>query len=208
MDNNSIKKNKVNITPNCIYYTNEDGTNNIPLAHISFKNLEKKHVEIVSQNGGHILEIGFGLGCSANEFVNSNTLSYTCIEINQDIHQYAMDWAQDKPNVNIIHGAWEDIIPTLTLKYEGIYYGSSFVNYALFYNMCKSICKIGTIISIQGYAFELSPNDANIESDIPEPHFYDGVFTKDIYNSLIEKQYYKVYWNVFNGIDYVKYLEK
>jgi hypothetical protein len=74
--------------------------------------------------------------------------------------------------------------------------------------MCKPICKIGTIISIQGYAFELSPSKANIESDIPEPHFYDDVFTKDIYNSLIDKNYYKVYWNIFNGIDYVKYLEK
>ena len=204
MDNTSIKNNKVNITPHCIYYTNEDGSNNIPLAHISFKNLEKEHVKIVSQNGGHILEVGFGLGCSANDFINSNISSYTCIEINEDIYKYALNWAQDKPNITIIHGAWEDIIPTLTLKYDGIYYGSSFVNYSLFYDMCKPICKIGTIISIQGYAFELSPNNANIELNIPEPHFYDDVFTKQIYHSLLDKEYYKVYWNIFDGNNYIK----
>lgn len=206
MTNSSIKNNRVNITPNCIYYTNEDGSNNIPLAHISFKNLEKKHVEIVSQNGGHILEVGFGLGCSANEFINSNILSYTCIEINNIIYQYALDWAKNKLNTNIIYGAWEDIIPTLINKYDGIYYSSSLIDYSLFYKMCKPLCKIGTIISIQGYAFELSPNDANIESNIPEPHFYDDIFTKQLYYSLIDKEYYKVYWNIFDGINYVKQL--
>ena len=204
MDNTSIKNNRVNITPTCIYYTNEDGSNNIPLAHISFKNLEKEHVKIVSQNKGHILEVGFGLGCSANEFTNSNISSYTCIEINEDIYKYALNWAQDKSNVTIIHGAWEDIIPTLTLKYDGIYYGSSLINYSLFYDMCKPICKKGTIISIQGYAFELLPKDANIESDIPEPHVYDNVFTKQLYYDLVDKGYYKVYWNIFDGNNYIK----
>lgn len=206
MDNTSIKNNKVNITPNCIYYTNEDGSDNIPLAHIGFKNLEKKHVDIVSQNGGHILEIGFGLGCSADMFIEAGVLSYTCIEINDTIHQYALNWAKNKSNVNIIHGAWEDILSTLSGKYDGIYYCSSLMNYNLFYDLCKPLCKIGTIVSIQGHAFELPIINVNIESDIPEPHFYDNIFTKELYYSMIDRNYYKVYWNVFDGANYVKYL--
>lgn len=207
-DNNSFKYNKVNYTTNCIFYTNEDRSNNVPLAHVSFKNLEEKHVEIVAQNKGHILEIGFGLGCSSNKFIELGVESLTCIEINDVIYQHALKWAKDKPNVTIINGAWEEVVPTLTTKYDGIYYSSSLVQHALFYELCKPLCKKGTIISAQGYIFDMSPDKANAEDNIAPPHIYDDIFTESLYNDLIYKGYYKVYWNIFNGIDYVKYLEK
>ena len=74
----SFKKNNVvNITSNSIYYTKPNGSNYQILAHIGFKNLEEKHAEVVAQNGGNILEIGFGLNCSADKFISSSISSYT-----------------------------------------------------------------------------------------------------------------------------------
>ena len=72
---NFKKNNVVNIESNSIHYTRDTNQHYLPLAHIGFKHLEERHAEIVSQNGGHILEIGFGLNCSADKFISSNISS-------------------------------------------------------------------------------------------------------------------------------------
>ena len=204
LNNDFFKNNQVNYTANCIFYTSGSNLTYIPFAHKGFKNLEEKHAEIVSQNGGHILEIGFGLGFSAEKFISSSIDSYTCIEINDIVYQNAATWSLDKQNVTIINGAWEDIIPTLSTQYNGIYYSPLIVNHEQFYETCKSISKIGTIISTQGFTFEFSATSANIENNVPAPDTYDEYFTQDLYNGLVADEYYKVYWQVFNGVQYIK----
>ena len=206
LNNNFFKNNQVNYTTNCIFYTSGSNLTYIPLAHKGFKNLEEKHAEIVSQNGGHILEVGFGYGCSAERFISSSINSYTCIEINDIVYQHAVTWSLDKQNVTIINGAWEDIIPTLTTQYDGIYYSPLIVNHEQFYETCKSISKIGTIITTQGFTFEFPASTANIETNILAPDLYDETFTEALYNTLVADEYYKVYWQIFDGTDYVKTL--
>ena len=206
LDNNFFKNNQVNYTINCIFYTSGSNLSYMPLAHKGFKNLEEKHAEVVSQNGGHILEIGFGYGYSAEKFISSSISSYTCIEINDIIYQQAVTWSLDKQNINIIHGAWEDIIPTLTIQYDGIYYSPLIVNHASFYNTCKSISKTGTIIATQGFTFEFPASSANIETNISAPDLYDETFTEELYNNLVNDNYYKVYWQLYNGTNYIKAL--
>jgi predicted O-methyltransferase YrrM len=203
------KTNVVNITSSSIHYTRSDGSNLKLLAHIGFKNLEERHAEVVSQNGGHILEVGFGLGCSANKFVNSNIESYTCIEINDTIYQQALNWAQDKPNVTIINGSWEQTFPTLTNQYDGIYYSPLDLNYEQFYNACKPLSKVGTIMSAQGVTlsgiYELTEN-MNIDQQVQPPHFFDNEFTQHIADGLLMEGYFYVYWQYFNGTNFVKSL--
>ena len=206
LDNNFFKNNQVNYTTNCIFYTSGSNLTYIPFAHKGFKNLEEKHADVVSQNGGHILEIGFGLGFSAEKFISSSIDSYTCIEINDIVYQHAVTWSLDKQNVTIIHGAWEDIIPTLTTQYDGIYYSPLIVNHTDFYNTCKSISKTGTTIATQGFTFEFPASSANIETNIPAPDLYDETFTEELYNNLVNDNYYKVYWQIYNGSEYVKNL--
>ena len=48
--------------------------------------LMKRYSEIVTKNGGDILECGFGMGISADFIYNSNISSYTCIEINESVN--------------------------------------------------------------------------------------------------------------------------
>ena len=203
------KYNIVNITPEKIHYTKPDGSNVQLLAHIGFKNLEERHAEIVSQNGGHILEVGFGLGCSANKFISSSIASYTCIEVNDVIHQHALNWAQDKPNVTIIHGSWEEIFPTLTSKYDGIYYSPLDLDYPSFFEACKPLSKVGTIMSAQGVILSgiagITDN-MNIDYLAQPPHLYDEEFTVALYNGLSDAGYYHVYWQYFDGTNFVKNL--
>ena len=84
----------------------------------------------VCENGGDILEIGFGMGISAN-YIQSHTInSHTIIENHSDIIPKAQAWAVDKSNVTIIEGSWYDIKDSLS-TYDGLFmdtYGDKNMN--------------------------------------------------------------------------------
>ena len=63
--------------------------------------LMKRHAEIVCQNGGDILEIGFGMGISAQYIQEYDIDSHTIIEIHPEIAEKAREWAEDKDNIEI-----------------------------------------------------------------------------------------------------------
>jgi 16S rRNA A1518/A1519 N6-dimethyltransferase RsmA/KsgA/DIM1 with predicted DNA glycosylase/AP lyase activity len=76
------------------------------------KSITEIYSYVVSQNRGDVLDVGFGMGFSANK-ISKLADSYTCIEINPQIYETAKEWSKDKPNVEIIFGDWIDVIPTL-----------------------------------------------------------------------------------------------
>lgn len=148
----------VTITDGRIYYT--DRPTSIVMDEVS-KDLMKTYSDLVCQNGGQVLDIGFGLGYSAN-FMYENVGNYTCIEINPQIYQTALEWAKDKPNVNIIHGNWVDIIPTLTQKFDGIFMDTfGDVNYYKFEEYAKLIANENCILSIYEYLLLRDRGDIN-----------------------------------------------
>lgn len=109
---------------------------------------------VVSQNGGDVLDIGFGMGFSANK-ISELVDTYTCIEINPQIYEKAKEWARDKSNVEIIFGDWIDVIPTLNKKFDGIFFDThNDPNSHLAEEYAKSISKEGTIFSHWNY-FEI-----------------------------------------------------
>lgn len=109
---------------------------------------------VVSQNGGDVLDIGFGMGFSANK-ISELVDTYTCIEINPQIYEKAKEWARDKSNVEIIFGDWVDVIPTLNKKFDGIFFDThNDPNSHLAEEYAKSISKEGTIFSHWNY-FEI-----------------------------------------------------
>jgi spermidine synthase len=57
---------------------------------------------------------------SADAVQRQNVKSHTIIEIHPEIYSMALDWAKDKKNVKIILGDWEQVIPKLNFKYDGI----------------------------------------------------------------------------------------
>lgn len=85
--------------------------------------LMKQHAKRVTQNGGDILEIGFGMGISAQFIQDFGCVSHTIVESHPEILKKLHEWAKDKPNVKIIEGDWfvvQDIL--CQFQYDGIFY--------------------------------------------------------------------------------------
>ena len=80
--------------------------------------------DYVCENGGDILEIGFGMGISAN-YIQANSInSHTIVENHPQIIEKLNIWAADKPNVTVIEGDWFEILLTTDKlsTYDGIFY--------------------------------------------------------------------------------------
>ena len=104
---------------NKIYY--EDGGMILEVMMDWEDDIMKASADYICVNGGDILEIGFGMGISAN-YIQANSInSHTIIENHPQIIEKLKAWAQDKPNVTIIEGDWYDVKDSL-LTYDGIFY--------------------------------------------------------------------------------------
>lgn len=75
----------------------------------------------VTENGGDILEIGFGMGISAGYIQSHSISSHTIIENHPEIIAKAQSWAANKPNVSIVTGSWYSNLNNLS-TYDGIFY--------------------------------------------------------------------------------------
>lgn len=165
-------KEKLIFTEDAIYIEPTMGKGEA-IMHVGEKELMIKLADLVTQNGGDILELGFGLHLSADAVqANSNVTSHTIIEIHPEIYEKALEWAKDKPNVKIILGNWIDIIPTLNQKFDGVLHDTHRDgNISVFLDMISYKCKIGCILGFfqydksderfQSIKFPLKENDLN-----------------------------------------------
>jgi len=150
--------------------------------------LMKEFAKIVTTNGGDILEVGFGLGISADFIYNNNINSYTCIEIHPDIYQKALKWANNKPNVKIILGDWYNIIPTFKNKFDGIFMDTfEYSNFNKFEEYCISIANKDCILSIFDYNTQ-----SNKSLDFVE-------FKMDTVDYLNNNNIVKLFYSHFDG---------
>ena len=81
----------------------------------------KASADYVCGNGGDILEIGFGMGISANYIQANNINSHVIIENHPQVIEKAKAWAEGKSNVTIIESDWYDVKDSLS-TYDGIFY--------------------------------------------------------------------------------------
>ena len=153
-----MKDEEVVFTENSIHF--KDNPKSIIMSSVA-KSLMEMYSHIVCQNGGDVLDVGFGMGFSANKMSElANT--YTCIEINPQIYEKALEWAKDKPNVKILFGNWIDVIPTLNKKFDGIFTDThSDENYKKFEAYCKNIANENCVLSMFGYASARNPSELN-----------------------------------------------
>tara|TARA_R100001509_G_scaffold66502_1_gene36940 strand:- start:26573 stop:27142 length:570 start_codon:yes stop_codon:yes gene_type:complete len=92
--------------------------------------LMKKHADYICQNGGDILELGFGMGIAADYIQANNPASHTIVENHPQVIEKAKAWAVGKPNVTIVEGDWFNKLSELS-TYDGIFadtYGDEHVN--------------------------------------------------------------------------------
>ena len=102
-----------------IYYTDEGITFEVMMNWED--SIMKASADYVCENGGDILEIGFGMGISAGYIQANNINSHTIIENHPQIIEKLKLWAVDKPNVTIIEGDWYSVKDSLS-TYDGLFY--------------------------------------------------------------------------------------
>ncbi len=91
---------------------------------------------------GTVLEIGFGLGLSANRIQAYDPAQHIIIEMDPDVLIRAREWAKDKPSVKIIQGRWQDVLPSVKQyikSFDAIFFDPTpqkqFKNYVQNYQM-------------------------------------------------------------------------
>lgn len=138
-----------------------------------------KHAMMVSYPGADVLEIGFGMGISADYIQQNRPNSHTIVEIHPLIAQKAREWAKDKNYVRIIEGDWIDVIDEIIkIKYNGIFFDShADENKAKFKELVVDKCiKSGGIFSyfnlkgrdIYGFGDKLMINHISNDVRIPQ----------------------------------------
>ncbi len=71
----------------------------------------KELADIASSKGGTVLELGFGMGISANFIQQNKIKKHIIIEVNKDIIKKAKLFAKKAPHETVIlYGLWEDMI--------------------------------------------------------------------------------------------------
>ena len=106
---------------NKIYYYDETYGDNFEVMMDWEDPLMSASAAYMCQNGGDVLEIGFGMGISAGYIQSHSITSHTIIENHPNIIPKAQAWASGKSNVNIITGSWYDIKDDLS-TYDGLFY--------------------------------------------------------------------------------------
>jgi len=196
-----LKEKKVTITDTRISYS--DDNSKIVMDVVS-KELMEFYSNIVTQNGGKVLDVGFGLGYSADE-IYKRVGNYHCIESNPQIFKEAQKWAEGKENVHLYFGDWVDVIPTLDVKFDGIFMDTyDDPNYSKFEDYSKLISNENCVLSIFSYFACRNTNDLhshyfeikskhrkNYPKIIEKGHtcnwsyFIDGEFQKKKSNGII-----------------------
>jgi len=71
---------------------------------------------------GDVLEIGFGLGYSADAIQKYDIKSHTIIEADEQVFQKAIEWSKlQKHKVNLVKGYWQDVLSNLG-KFDCIFF--------------------------------------------------------------------------------------
>lgn len=62
---------------------------------------------------GDVLEIGFGLGYSAEHIQSYHPKSHTIVEFHPEVATYARKWAEQYPHVTIVEDTWQNALSKL-----------------------------------------------------------------------------------------------
>jgi hypothetical protein len=160
---------------------------------------EKPYMNAIIENlspSGDVLEIGFGLGYSANKIQSFNIKSHTIIENDPIVFQVLKDWSlKQKNKVNIIFGDWQKIVPNLKEKYDSIFFDDAPTNkyndleqvrfFLFYYYVFLNNVKINTKLSwyLDYPIYWITHPDTNfdikkINIEIPENANYVPEFSK------------------------------
>jgi protein arginine N-methyltransferase 2 len=107
----------------------------------------EESAKYVCQNGGDILEIGFGMGICSDYIQSESINSHTIIENHPEVYNRLSTWASSKSNVITLERDWFSALEDLG-KYDGIFLDTYCDdNYKHFYDNLSKIAKTGTKVT-------------------------------------------------------------
>ena len=75
----------------------------------------------ITENGGDILEVGFGMGIASGYIQSHSISSHTIVENHPQIIPKAVEWASGKSNVTIVSQSWYDVKDSIG-TFDGVFY--------------------------------------------------------------------------------------
>ena len=134
----------------------------------------------VTQDGGDILEIGFGMGIASNYIQSHSISSHTIIENHPQIIEKLETWANGKSNVNIISQSCADVTGSLS-NYDGIFYDVDFDSrWNLFSSSLSGLTKSGTKVTFfntkteQSNSFNIQTTYQQVTVNPPDCQYFSG----------------------------------
>ncbi|KAF5740628.1 hypothetical protein HS088_TW11G00705 [Tripterygium wilfordii] len=114
------------------------------------KPLMEAHAKAVCSGGGHILNIGFGMGLVDTAIQQYSPATHTIVEAHPEVYERMLHsgWGE-KNNVKIIFGRWQDVLSQLG-SYDGIFfdtYGEYYEDLREFHQQLPKLLKSGGIYS-------------------------------------------------------------
>lgn len=110
--------------------------------------LMEAHAKAVCSGGGHVLNIGFGMGLVDSAIQRYAPASHTIVEAHPEVYERMLSsgWGQ-KESVKIVFGRWQDVLPQLE-TYDGNCYSS---NLYLHKRQCL-IAALHILLQLIGYS--------------------------------------------------------
>ncbi|KAK9215755.1 hypothetical protein WN944_007761 [Citrus x changshan-huyou] len=114
------------------------------------KPLMEAHAKAICSGGGHILNIGFGMGLVDTAIQQYSHVTHTIVEAHPEVYERMLrtGWSE-KNNVKIIFGRWQDNLSQLE-SYDGIFfdtYGEYYEDLREFHQHLPKLLKPGGIYS-------------------------------------------------------------
>ena len=181
--------------PNCTT-CGEDGVLIMHKNHIDYENAV---ADFITYEGANILEIGFGMGLSADRIQANNPARHIIIEKYQEIYDKAVEWAKDKENVEVILGDGIDNLNDLTGKFDGIYHSADKETRGHLYNFRNSVkhlanenCKLVMLNWELNNDIFNKANYKEIQTSQAYKDTFKEINTYIIYTTLINNKWDKV----------------
>jgi protein arginine N-methyltransferase 2 len=128
----------------------------------------------ITQGGGKILEVGFGMGIASDYIQSHNISSHTIVENHPQVLEKLETWASGKSNVTIISQNWYDVKDSLG-TFDGIFfdtYGDE--NTQHFSSSLSGLTKSGTKVT-----FWNNLTEENNQFNIPNVSYQQVSVTPD-----------------------------
>ena len=120
----------------------------------------------VTQGGGDILEVGFGMGISAGYIQSHSISSHTIVENHPQVIEKLETWANGKSNVTIVSQSWQEVTQSLG-TFDGIFFDDYGGEYEDISSSLQHLTKSGTKMTFWNNA-SISTNVIKSDSEHQE----------------------------------------